>query len=121
MRINLTSVLVDDQSKALRFCTDVLGFTKKSDVPIGEHSWLTVVSREDPDGTELLLEPSDHPAVSPFKAALGVRRHLRQSHPDRGVELSRRHPGRRTEVQKGSGDGKSNASTSFAAGRASDE
>jgi catechol 2,3-dioxygenase-like lactoylglutathione lyase family enzyme len=70
MRINLTSVLVDDQSKALRFYTDVLGFTKKSDVPMGEHSWLTVVSPEDPDGTELLLEPSDHPAVSPFKAAL---------------------------------------------------
>ena len=70
MRINLTSVLVDDQATALRFYTDVLGFTKKSDVPMGEHSWLTVVSPEDPDGTELLLEPSDHPAVSPFKAAL---------------------------------------------------
>ena len=70
MRITLTSVLVDDQAKALAFYTDVLGFTKKSDVPMGEHSWLTVVSPEDPDGTELLLEPSDHPAVSPFKAAL---------------------------------------------------
>ena len=70
MRINLTSVLVDDQSKALRFYTDVLGFTKKADVPMGEHSWLTVVSPEDPDGVELVLEPSDHPAVSPFKAAL---------------------------------------------------
>ena len=70
MRINLTSVLVDDQSKALRFYTDVLGFTKKSDVPLGEHAWMTVVSPEDPDGTELLLEPSDHPAVAPFKAAL---------------------------------------------------
>jgi catechol 2,3-dioxygenase-like lactoylglutathione lyase family enzyme len=70
MRINLTSVLVDDQSKALRFYTEVLGFTKKTDVPMGEHSWLTVVSPEDPDGTELVLEPSDHPAVPPFKAAL---------------------------------------------------
>jgi len=70
MRINLTSVLVDDQSKALRFYTDILGFTKKTEVPMGEHSWLTVVSPEDPDGTELVLEPSDHPAVSPFKAAL---------------------------------------------------
>ena len=70
MRINLTSVLVDDQAKALRFYTDVLGFVKKADVPMGEHSWLTVVSPDDPDGTELVLEPSDHPAVPPFKAAL---------------------------------------------------
>jgi catechol 2,3-dioxygenase-like lactoylglutathione lyase family enzyme len=70
MRISLTSVLVDDQSKALRFYTDVLGFTKKNEVPMGEHAWLTVVSPEDPDGTELVLEPSDHPAVAPFKAAL---------------------------------------------------
>ncbi|MDQ1476489.1 MAG: hypothetical protein QOE62_1718 [Actinomycetota bacterium] len=70
MRICLTSVLVDDQSKALRFYTDVLGFTKKAEIPMGEHAWLTVVSPEDPDGTELVLEPSDHPAVTPFKAAL---------------------------------------------------
>ena len=70
MRISLTSVLVDDQSKALRFYTDVLGFTKKTDIPMGEHAWLTVVSPDDPDGTELVLEPSDHPAVAPFKAAL---------------------------------------------------
>ena len=70
MRINLTSVLVDDQSEALRFYTDVLGFVKKDDIPMGEHSWLTVVSPEDPYGTELVLEPSDHPAVRPFKAAL---------------------------------------------------
>ena len=70
MRINLTSVLVDDQAKALRFYTDVLGFVKKNDVPIGDYSWLTVVSPDDPDGVELVLEPSDHPAVAPFKSAL---------------------------------------------------
>ena len=70
MRINLTSVLVDDQEKALRFYTDVLGFVKKNDVPMGEHRWLTVVSPEDPDGVELVLEPGEHPAVRPFKDAL---------------------------------------------------
>ena len=70
MRIVVTSVLVDDQEKALRFYTDVLGFQKKTDVPAGEHRWLTVVSPEDPDGTELLLEPDDHPAARTFKAAL---------------------------------------------------
>lgn len=70
MRVNLASVLVDDQEKALRFYTDVLGFRKKNDVPLGEHRWLTVVSPEDPDGVELLLEPDAHPAAGPFKAAL---------------------------------------------------
>ena len=70
MRINLTSVLVDDQEKALRFYTEVLGFVKKNDVPAGEDRWLTVVSPQDPDGTELLLEPGRHPAVNPFKEAL---------------------------------------------------
>ena len=70
MRINLASVLVDDQQKALRFYTEVLGFRKKNDVPMGEHSWLTVVSPEEPDGVELVLEPSDHPAVNPYKEAL---------------------------------------------------
>ena len=70
MRINLASVLVDDQQKALRFYTEVLGFLKKTDIPMGEHSWLTVVSPEDPDGVELVLEPSEHPAVGPFKEAL---------------------------------------------------
>jgi len=70
MRINLTSVLVDDQSKALRFYTEVLGFIKKTEIPMGEYAWLTVVSPDDPDGVELVLEPSDHPAVAPFKAAL---------------------------------------------------
>jgi catechol 2,3-dioxygenase-like lactoylglutathione lyase family enzyme len=70
MRIYVTSVFVDDQSKALDFYTRVLGFEVKNDVPLGEHRWLTVVSPEDPQGTELLLEPSDHPAVKPYKAAL---------------------------------------------------
>ncbi|MGY1803325.1 VOC family protein [Blastococcus sp. SYSU D00922] len=70
MRINLASIHVDDQQKALRFYTEVLGFVKKNDVPMGEHSWLTVVSPEEPDGVELVLEPSDHPAVRPYKEAL---------------------------------------------------
>jgi catechol 2,3-dioxygenase-like lactoylglutathione lyase family enzyme len=70
MRINLTSVLVDDQDKALRFYTDVLGFRKKTEVPLGEHRWLTVVGPDEPDGVELVLEPDSHPAVGPFKAAL---------------------------------------------------
>jgi catechol 2,3-dioxygenase-like lactoylglutathione lyase family enzyme len=70
MRINLTSVCVDDQDKALAFYTDVLGFVKKTDIPLGEARWLTVVSPEEPDGTELVLEPDGHPAVRPFKEAL---------------------------------------------------
>ncbi|MFI1394295.1 VOC family protein [Streptomyces sp. NPDC020681] len=70
MRINLASVLVDDQDKALRFYTEVLGFVKKTEVPIGEDRWLTVVSPDDPDGTELVLEPDGHPAAKPFKQAL---------------------------------------------------
>ncbi|MFP5369357.1 MAG: VOC family protein [Actinomycetes bacterium] len=70
MRINLASVLVDDQQKALHFYTEVLGFVKKNDVPMGTNRWLTVVSPEDPDGVELLLEPDEHPAVRPFKQAL---------------------------------------------------
>jgi catechol 2,3-dioxygenase-like lactoylglutathione lyase family enzyme len=70
MRIKLTSVLVDDQDKALRFYTEVLGFQKKTEVPLGDHRWLTVVSPEDPDGVELVLEPDGHPAVGPFKEAL---------------------------------------------------
>lgn len=70
MRIHLTSVFVDDQDKALRFYTEVLGFVKKAEVPVGKDRWLTVVSPEDPDGTELLLEPDGHPAVKPYKTAL---------------------------------------------------
>ena len=74
MRINLASVLVDDQDKALRFYTEVLGFAKKTEIPLGEHRWLTVVSAEDPDGVELVLEPDAHPAAKPFKNALVERR-----------------------------------------------
>ena len=70
MRINLTSVLVDDQVKAERFYVDMLGFVVKDDVTLGEYRWLTVVSPEDREGTELLLEPDAHPAAVPFKAAL---------------------------------------------------
>jgi catechol 2,3-dioxygenase-like lactoylglutathione lyase family enzyme len=70
MRIVTTSVLVDDQAKALAFYTDVLGFAKKTDIPTGEHRWLTVVSPDALDGVELLLEPDAHPAARPFKEAL---------------------------------------------------
>ncbi|WP_428966930.1 VOC family protein [Micromonospora fluostatini] len=70
MRINVTSVLVDDQAKALAFYTEKLGFIKKTDVPAGGARWLTVVSPADPDGVELLLEPDGHPAAGPFKQAL---------------------------------------------------
>lgn len=69
-RIHLTSVFVDDQAAAQRFYTEVLGFVTKHDMPLGEHRWLTVVGADEPEGTELLLEPSDHPAVGPYKAAL---------------------------------------------------
>jgi len=70
MRITVTSVLVDDQAKALDFYAGPLGFRTKQDVPMGEHRWLTVVSPDDLDGVELLLEPDAHPAAGPFKAAL---------------------------------------------------
>ena len=70
MRIYVTSVFVDDQAKALAFYTDTLGFVKKHDIPLGEASWLTVTAPDQTDGPELLLEPSDHPAVGPYKNAL---------------------------------------------------
>ena len=70
MRIHLASVFVDDQERALRFYTEILGFEKKEDVPVGEHRWLTVTSPGDEDGNQLLLEPDAHPAVKPFKDAL---------------------------------------------------
>ena len=70
MKINLASVMVDDQAKARAFYTDVLGFQLKHDVPLGEHRWLTVVSPDAPDGVELVLEPDEHPAVRPYKSAL---------------------------------------------------
>jgi predicted enzyme related to lactoylglutathione lyase len=70
MKIVLSSVFVEDQEKALRFYTGVLGFVKKADVPVGDARWLTVVSPEDPDGPQLLLEPSSNPAAQAFKKAL---------------------------------------------------
>jgi catechol 2,3-dioxygenase-like lactoylglutathione lyase family enzyme len=70
MRISLTSLFVDDQAKALTFYTDVLGFQKHHDIPLGDDSWLTVVSPEEPDGPQLLLEPAGHPAVKPYRDAL---------------------------------------------------
>lgn len=70
MRITVTSVLVDDQATALAFYTDVLGFQTKTDIPLGEHRWLTVVSADAPEGVELVLEPDEHPAAKSFKAAL---------------------------------------------------
>jgi catechol 2,3-dioxygenase-like lactoylglutathione lyase family enzyme len=70
VKITMTSVLVDDQDKALRFYTEKLGFAKKTEIPLGQHRWLTVVSPDDPDGVELLLEPDEHPAARPYKEAL---------------------------------------------------
>ncbi|KES08443.1 hypothetical protein BU52_05305 [Streptomyces toyocaensis] len=71
MRIHLTSVFVDDQAKAEHFYTEILGFEKKHDIPLGEEArWLTVVAPDEPDGTELLLEPAGHPAVKPYRDAL---------------------------------------------------
>ena len=70
MKIVVTSVFVDDQDKALAFYTNVLGFVKKTEIPLGEARWLTVVGPGEPNGTELLLEPDGHPAVKPFKRAL---------------------------------------------------
>jgi catechol 2,3-dioxygenase-like lactoylglutathione lyase family enzyme len=70
MKIVLTSILVDDQERALQFYTNILGFQKKTDIPLGLHRWLTVVAGEDPNGVELVLEPDEHPAAKPFKRAL---------------------------------------------------
>ena len=70
MKIKLTSVYVDDQDRALRFYTGVLGFAKKADVSQGPYRWLTVASPEDPDGTQLQLAPSDSPAAKAYQQAL---------------------------------------------------
>ncbi len=70
MRINLTSIYVDDQRAARDFYTGVLGFVTHYDIPLGEDFWLTLVSPDAPDGPELLLEPSGHPAVKPYREAL---------------------------------------------------
>jgi catechol 2,3-dioxygenase-like lactoylglutathione lyase family enzyme len=70
MRIRLNSIIVEDQEAALRFYTEVLGFVKKTDLPAGDYRWLTVVSPEEPDGTELVLEPNAHPAAAAYQKAL---------------------------------------------------
>ena len=70
MKIQLSSVFVDDQEKALQFYTQILGFVMKRDIPLGEARWLTVVSPEAPDGTELLLEPNGNPAAQTFQQAI---------------------------------------------------
>ena len=70
MKIGLTSIMVDDQEKALRFYTDVLGFKKKADFPVGEYRWITVVSAEGPGDLELALEPNGNPAGKTFQKAL---------------------------------------------------
>lgn len=70
MKIYVTSVFVDDQDKAEKFYTGILGFKIKNNVPLGKNRWLTLVSKEEPEGPELLLEPSDHPAVKPYRDAL---------------------------------------------------
>jgi catechol 2,3-dioxygenase-like lactoylglutathione lyase family enzyme len=70
MRIKLTSIMVDDQDKGLRFYTEVLGFRKKQDFPVGEYRWITVVSPEGPDDLELALEPNANPAGKAFQTAM---------------------------------------------------
>src|SRR5882724_6615834 len=70
MRIKLTSIMVDDQDKALRFYTEVLGFKKKHEIPVGEYRWITVVSPEGPDDLELALEPNANPAARTFQQAM---------------------------------------------------
>ncbi|MFB5660871.1 VOC family protein [Alteribacillus sp. HJP-4] len=70
MRIIVTSIFVEDQDKALKFYSETLGFVKKHDVPTGEFRWITLVSSDDQDGTELLLEPNDHPAAKEYQKKL---------------------------------------------------
>lgn len=70
MKIKLISVIVQDQSSALRFYTEVLGFVKKMDIPAGQYRWLTVVSPEEPDGAQVTLEPNVHPAAATYQKAL---------------------------------------------------
>ncbi|XZE53616.1 VOC family protein [Planctomycetaceae bacterium SH139] len=70
MKVIVASIPVEDQAKALSFYTETLGFELKHDIPLGERRWLTVTSPGESDGVEVVLEPSDHPAVEPFKEAL---------------------------------------------------
>lgn len=76
MKIKLTSVMVDDQDKALKFYTEILGFVKKTEVPVGEFKWLTVISPEGPDDVELALEPNENPAAKTFQRALFTKEYL---------------------------------------------
>ncbi|NDJ17950.1 VOC family protein [Myxacorys almedinensis] len=70
MKIKLNSIFVDNQEKALKFYTEILGFVKKTDLPAGDYRWLTVVSPEEPDGTELLLEPNQNPVAKTYQAGI---------------------------------------------------
>jgi glyoxylase I family protein len=70
MRIKLTSIMVEDQERALRFYTETLGFTRKHDIPVGEYRWITVTSPEGPDDLELALEPNANPAGKAFQSAM---------------------------------------------------
>lgn len=72
MKIILTSIFVQDQDKALEFYTETLGFVKKHDVPVGEFRWITLVSPGEQDGTELLLEPNDHPAAKEYQKKISA-------------------------------------------------
>ncbi len=70
MNIIYSGVFVDDQEKALKFYTEVLGFVKKADIPVGEFRWLTVVSPDDQDGTEFLLEPNANPVAEQYQKGI---------------------------------------------------
>ena len=70
MQIGVCSIFVDDQEHAARFYTDVLGFVTKTDIPMGDFSWLTVVSPDTPDGVEMLLEPNSHPAARAYQESI---------------------------------------------------
>lgn len=70
MKVRLTSVIVDDQDKALKFYTEILGFVKKTEIPMGEHRWLTVVSKEEQDGVEVVLEPMGFAPAKVYQKAL---------------------------------------------------
>ncbi|QOR68004.1 VOC family protein [Cytobacillus suaedae] len=70
LKVIITSIFVEDQDKALEFYSETLGFVKKHDVPTGEHRWITLVSPDEQDGTELLLEPNEHPAAKEYQQRL---------------------------------------------------
>ncbi|MEW6128640.1 MAG: VOC family protein [Acidobacteriota bacterium] len=74
MKIKLSSILVDEQAKALKFYTEILGFVKKTEIPLGEASWLTVVSPDGHDDIELVLEPNSNPAAKTYQAAIYQQR-----------------------------------------------